>query len=180
MIIFQVKKITKNKPNIKKIYLITEKSWPKVQEGCGECRACQMVEDCGSCVSCLVSDARHEKTDLKVFVVVITKRRMGVPSYDMTPTFQNLTLLTSYVIFSKSRCHAKRRMAMCAHPSFGMTMTKTLRSVFSDACQMLSHTGVIAQIFSFPNRCVPIIIDREAREITLSGAASLRTPISAA
>ena len=34
------------------------------------------------------SDASHEKTDLKVFFVVI-------PKEGMTPTFQNLTLLTS-------------------------------------------------------------------------------------
>ena len=33
----------------------------------------------------------------------------------------------------KSQCHTKRGMgaATCAHPSFGMTTTKTLRSVFS-------------------------------------------------
>ncbi len=36
-------------------------------------------------------DARHEKTDLKVFVVV-----MGAhPYFGMKPTFQNLTRLTS-------------------------------------------------------------------------------------
>ena len=37
------------------------------------------------------------------------------------------------IIFLKSRCHAKRRMgaATHAHPSCGMTRTKTLRSVFS-------------------------------------------------
>ncbi len=48
--------------------------------------------------------------------------------------------LSSYIvvicrchIFLKSRCHTKRRMgaATRAHPSFGMTATKTLRSVFS-------------------------------------------------
>ena len=37
-------------------------------------------------------DMRHEKTDLKVFLVVITKRRMGTrgrahPSFGMTLTF---------------------------------------------------------------------------------------------
>ncbi len=36
------------------------------------------------------------------------------------------------IIFSKSRCHAKRMdVATRAHPSFGMTTTKTLMSVFS-------------------------------------------------
>ncbi len=37
------------------------------------------------------------------------------------------------MIFSKGRCHTKRRMgaATRAHPSFGMTTTKTLMSVFS-------------------------------------------------
>ncbi len=32
------------------------------------------------------------------------------PSFGITPTFQNLTLLASQIIFPKSRCHAKRRM----------------------------------------------------------------------
>ncbi len=64
-------------------------------------------------------DMRHEKIDLKVFVVVIPK--------------EGWTLLTSSTIFSKSRCHTKRRMdaATRAHPSFGMTTTNTLKSVFS-------------------------------------------------
>ncbi len=47
-----------------------------------------------------INDARHERTDLKVFIVVHTKRRMGMcgrahPSFGMTLTFQDLTLLTS-------------------------------------------------------------------------------------
>ncbi len=45
-----------------------------------------------------VYDARHEKTDLKVFVVVIPKEGwalVAAPSFGMPPTFQNLTLRTS-------------------------------------------------------------------------------------
>ena len=40
-------------------------------------------------------DMRHEKTDLKVFVVVIPKDGCAHPSFGMAPPFQNLTLLTS-------------------------------------------------------------------------------------
>ncbi len=46
---------SRNKSSIKKIDTITENSQPEVQRGCGECRPCQMIEDCGFCVSCLVS-----------------------------------------------------------------------------------------------------------------------------
>ncbi len=55
------------------------------------------------------------------------------PPFGMTPTFQNLSLSTSQIIFSKSRCHTRRRMgaATRTHRSFGMTTTKTLRTVFS-------------------------------------------------
>ncbi len=44
-------------------------------------------------------DARHEKTDLKIFVVVTPKegwaRPCAHPSFGLTLTFQTLTLLTS-------------------------------------------------------------------------------------
>ena len=44
-----------------------------------------------------ICDMCHEKTDLKVFVVVIPKEGWAPidPSFGMTLTFQNLTLLTS-------------------------------------------------------------------------------------
>ncbi len=72
-----------------------------------------------------MNDKRHEKTDLKVFVIVI-------PKEGMKPTFREYNLLCQQSQILKSRCHTKRTMgsAMCAHPSFGMTTTKTLRTVF--------------------------------------------------
>ncbi len=53
------------------------------------------------------------------------------PSFGMT-TFQNLTLLTSYIIFSKSHgvMPKEDEHDHVRHRSFGMT-TKTLRTVFS-------------------------------------------------
>ncbi len=70
----------------------------------------------------------HEKTDLKVFVVapillLVWHRLLENMIYAWSQKTQIL----------KSRCHTKRRMAAAtgAHPSFGMTTTKTLRSVFS-------------------------------------------------
>ncbi len=44
----------------------------------------------------------------------------------------------------KSWCHTKRRMgsATRAHPCFGMTTTKTLRSVFSDTRHILRYCPV--------------------------------------
>ena len=47
------------------------------------------------CKGIAIYDARHEKIDLKVFVVVIPKEGRAHPSFGMTPTFQSLTLLTS-------------------------------------------------------------------------------------
>ena len=69
-----------------------------------------------------LNDARHVKTDLKAFVVVMT----------MTPTFQEYNLWCQHSPILKSQCDTKRRMgtATRTHSSFGMT-TKTLRSVFS-------------------------------------------------
>ncbi len=51
----------------------------------------------------------------------------------MTPTFREYDLWSQNTQIIKSRCHTKRRMgsAKRAHPSFGIPMTKTLRSVFS-------------------------------------------------
>ncbi len=56
-----------------------------------------------------LNDVCHEKTDLKVFVVVIPKE---------VKRSQKTQIL-------KSRCHTKRRMGARgrAHPSFGMTPT---------------------------------------------------------
>ncbi len=67
-----------------------------------------------------IHDVCHKKTDLKVFVVVIP--------YGMTPTFREYDLWSQKTKILKSRCHTKRRMgaATRAHPSFGMTTTKTL------------------------------------------------------
>ena len=43
----------------------------------------------------LPQDARHEKIDLKVVVIVIPKEGWARVAAPMTLTFQNLTLLTS-------------------------------------------------------------------------------------
>ncbi len=69
------------------------------------------------------------------------------PPFGMTPTFRSLTLLTSQIIFSKSRCHTKRMMdtATHAHPSFAITMTKvcflvthvTYHFIFIPVCSCL-------------------------------------------
>ena len=74
------------------------------------------------------SDVRHEKTDLKVFVVVITKEGWACLVWHWL--FENIVYDVSQIL--KSRCHTKIRMgaAMRAHPSFGMTTTNTLRYVF--------------------------------------------------
>ena len=75
-------------------------------------------------------DTRHKKTDLKVFVVI---PKEGWACVWYVSTFQNFSLLTSQIVFSESRCHTKRRMAVAtrAHPSFGMTTTKDLKVFFS-------------------------------------------------
>ncbi len=75
------------------------------------------------------SDARHKKMCLKIFVVVIPKEGWARVAAPITHTIwggQKTQIL-------KSQCHTKRRMgaALPANPSFGMTPTKTLRSVFS-------------------------------------------------
>ncbi len=60
-----------------------------------------------------VIDARHEKTDLKVFIVVIPKEgwvRCTYPSFGMTPTFREYNLWSQQSQILKSRCHTKRRM----------------------------------------------------------------------
>ncbi len=78
----------------------------------------------------VIYDVRHEKTDLKVFVVVIPKEGWA----RVTPTFREYDLRSQKTQILKSRCHTKRRMgaATRAHPSFGMTTTKTLSLFSSD------------------------------------------------
>ena len=61
-------------------------------------RVTQMKHDeqaCSDAVTALY-DVCHEKTDLNVFVVVKSKEDgCAHPSFGMTPTFQNLTQVTS-------------------------------------------------------------------------------------
>ncbi len=91
----------------------------------------------GETAPCKKSEVCHEKTDLKVFVVVVPKEGWARPR--TTPTFREYNLWCQQSQVLKSRCHTKRRMgkATRAHPSFGMTMTKTLRCVFSCAHQVI-------------------------------------------
>ncbi len=60
----------------------------------------------------------------------------------MTPTFREYDLWSQRTQILKSRCHTKRRIgtATRAHPSFGMTTTKTLRSVFSWCASLIQLT----------------------------------------
>ncbi len=86
-------------------------------------------------------DACHEKTDLKVFVVVIPKEgwaHMAAPILLLVwhPLFR-IGLCWHHRLYSrKSWCHAKRRM-----DAANMTTTKTLRSVFSwcMSCNYWAH-----------------------------------------
>ena len=82
-------------------------------------------------------DARHEKTDLKVFVIDIPKEgwaRMAAPS--LLLVWQRLFRIW---VFWLHRSYSLKVSVVpkegwarpCAHPSFGLTTTKTLRSVFS-------------------------------------------------
>ncbi len=78
------------------------------------------------------------RENIPVFVIVISKRRMGAhgrahPSFGMTPTFREYDLWRQKTQILKSQYHTKKRMgaATRAHPTFGMTTTKTFRSVFS-------------------------------------------------
>ncbi len=70
------------------------------------------------------------------------RRGRAHPSFGMTMTFQNLSLLTSQIILSKSRCHTKRRMgaATRAHPSLGMTTTKIFKVCFLMMRVLRFHT----------------------------------------
>ena len=76
-------------------------------------------------------DARHEKTDLKVFVVVIPKEgwaRVAAPILLLVwhRLWENIVYDGSRVKFWKVGV-----MRMRTHPSFGMKTTKTLRSLLS-------------------------------------------------
>ncbi len=90
----------------------------------------------------------HEKTDLKIFDSVREPRAHVVTITNYWDSlFWDIGYMSMILIrFSYEDpsghelsapslccCHAKRRMcaAMRAHPSFGMTTPKTLRSVFS-------------------------------------------------
>ncbi len=83
-----------------------------------------------------ILDAHHEKTDLKVFVVVIPKEGLVVwgpanPSLGLKSTIKYYcTAFIDYIL-----CHTKEELAgpQATNPSLGMKMTttKTLRPVFS-------------------------------------------------
>ncbi len=81
-------------------------------------------------------DMCHEKPDLKVFVVVIPKEGWACMAAPILlwvwHRLQNIIYQGSRGIFY-GRCQTHRRMEMAtrAHPSFDMTTTKTLGSVFS-------------------------------------------------
>ena len=85
-------------------------------------------------------DARHEKTNLKEFVIVIPKEGWApdFSEYDSADIIDYiLEKLVSY----------KKKDATCAHPSFGITTTKTLRSVFSwHASIMLKFRHVLCNL----------------------------------
>ncbi len=70
--------------------------------------------------------ACHKKTDLKVFVVVIPKKKDG----HAWPHPSFFWYDTDFLEFESSDCIDQMGATTHAHPSFGMTTTKTLRSVF--------------------------------------------------
>ena len=81
-------------------------------------------------------DVRHEKKDFKVFVVLIPKEGLvGGALPILILVWHRLKICNALPsqIITCSRCHTKRRIgeAPPTNPSFGMTMTKKLRSVFS-------------------------------------------------
>ncbi len=76
-------------------------------------------------------DARHEK-DLKVFVVVIPKEgHTPILLLECHRPFENIIYDVRRVKFWKGGVRPKEGwVPPCTHPSFGMTTTKTLRSIF--------------------------------------------------
>ena len=76
------------------------------------------------------------------------KKGTGVahPSFGMTPTFQNLTLLTSWIIFSKVGVMPKEGWVQPARPSFFWYDDKDLkvcflvtRITYASACSLCSR-----------------------------------------
>ncbi len=69
-------------------------------------------------------------------------------SYQMTPTFREYGQWSQKTQILKSRYHTTRSMdaATCAHPSFGMTRTKTLRSVFSWRASFLYVNKIVSYL----------------------------------
>ncbi len=74
--------------------------------------------------------ACHEKTDLRVFVVVMPKEGWPRPSffwYDTDFSEFDSAVIIGYILEKSVSCQKKDGRS---HPSFGMTTTKTLSSVF--------------------------------------------------
>ena len=85
-------------------------------------------------------DVCHAKTDRKVFVVVIPKEGLAGPSsMGMTTSTEYYSAFLDYILLSvpylKKDWQAVPKEGLVgpppANPSLGMTMIKTLRSVFS-------------------------------------------------
>ncbi len=107
---------------------------------------------------------RHEKTDLKVFVVVIPKEEwacMAAPILLLVRHrfLENMIYEVKRLKILKSRCHTKRRMgaATRAHPSLGMTTKKTLGSVFPRCASCLEQLSIWEN--SMQLRDVILIVD---------------------
>ncbi len=93
------------------------------------------------------SDARHEKTDLKVFVVVVPKEGLAGgglanPSLGMTNTIKYLRKILLYCLqrfYSAVGVIPKEGLAVPqpANPSLGMT------TILSHLCQMCPANGII-------------------------------------